>query len=178
MYVEFDRESSVQDHLHRGIEIAEVVSGFAVLRRVHHRLRIDAETHVIEPRRLDERDVGSRRPVLEMFFRVSLRVPHLREPLAQIDPVANVRQARNGHGRSRSCLRKRERREKNKDSNKSSHNRSGAVPGGCRGGVSLPRTNRFTNSRSATPEFASWSPRRSHYIERAPAVALMARQSP
>src|SRR3989442_184869 len=56
-----------------------------------HRLRIHTEAHVVEPHFLDEGDVLRRRPGLEVFLRVALGIEDLREPLAQIDSVAQMR---------------------------------------------------------------------------------------
>src|SRR5271170_1985908 len=88
MYVEFNGEARVENHFYRGIEGAEIFGGAAALVCVHDGLRVYAEAHVVEAHRLDQRDVGSGGPGLEMFFRVTLRIVDLREPFAEINAVA------------------------------------------------------------------------------------------
>ena len=104
MHVDLDGETRIQNHFDRSVEIAEIFRAAAVATcGVHHRLRIHAEPHVIEAGRLDQRDIGRGGPALKVLFRVSLGIVDLREPFAQIDAVANVRQAR-GRNRGQDCV--------------------------------------------------------------------------
>ena len=69
MHVDFHRQTRIENHFDGGIEIAEIFVAAAVAAcSVHHRLRIHAEPHVVEPGRLDQRDVGGRGPVLKCSF--------------------------------------------------------------------------------------------------------------
>ena len=95
MHVEFDSQACVENHLHRRIEIAEIFRAAVPMPHgVHHRLRIDAEPHMIKPGGLDQRDVTGSSPGFKVFLRVSLGIVDLRKPLAEIDPMPNVREAR------------------------------------------------------------------------------------
>ena len=95
MHVDLDRQPRVQNHFDGGVEISQIFLAAVVMPGcIHHRLRVHAEPHMIEARRLDQRNVGRRGPGLRVFFRVSLRIINLREPGTQIDPVPNVRQTR------------------------------------------------------------------------------------
>ena len=59
MHVDLDRETRIQNHFDRGVEIAEIFRAAIVAPRgVHHGLRIHAEPHMIEAGGLDQRDVG------------------------------------------------------------------------------------------------------------------------
>ena len=94
MHVELDGQARVENHLHRRVEIAEIFrAAVAATRGVHHRLRIHAEPHMIEPGGLDQRNVRRGGPGFEMFLGVSLGIVDLREPFAEIDAVANVGEA-------------------------------------------------------------------------------------
>ncbi len=98
MHVDFDGETGVENHLDRGIEIAEqFCAAVAMACGVHERLRIHAEANMVESGRLDQRDVEGCGPGLEVFFCVPLGIVDLGEPSAEIHAVANVRQAGGGN---------------------------------------------------------------------------------
>ena len=51
MHVDFDRQTCIENHFDRSVEIAEIFRGAVVAPcRVHHGLWIHAEPHVIEAR--------------------------------------------------------------------------------------------------------------------------------
>ena len=88
VHVDDHRQSLIQNHLHRRIQISQVIRRNLVrLLASEHRLRIHAQPYVVKPHSLDQGDVLRGIPRFKMFFRVSLLVIHLREPFAQIDPV-------------------------------------------------------------------------------------------
>ena len=105
MHVDFDRQARVKNHLHRGVKIAKIfIAAACPPRGIHHRLRIHAEPHMVEAGGFDQCDVGRRAPGLKMFLRISSRIVNLREPLAQIDAMTQVCQARGGNRRERRSL--------------------------------------------------------------------------
>ena len=109
VHIELDRQAGIENHLHRRVEIPEIFRRAALpLRRVHQGLRVHAQPHMVESQRLDERDVGRGIPALKVFFRISLGIVNLREPLTQVDAAAKVRKARRGDARARRSLRQRE----------------------------------------------------------------------
>ena len=58
MHVDLDRETRVQNHFDRGVEIAEIFRAAVVATGgIHHRLRVHAKPHVIEAGRLDQSNV-------------------------------------------------------------------------------------------------------------------------
>jgi hypothetical protein len=83
MHIQLDRQAGIKNRLDRCIEISKILSRpAATSSSVHHRLRIHAQPHMVESSRLDQRNIGSCGPTLKVFFRISPRVVHLREPLA------------------------------------------------------------------------------------------------
>src|SRR5258706_2634438 len=97
MHVNDDNQAVVKDYLYGRIQIAEIFRR-KLLRLVHreHRLRVDAQAHVVEAHRLDQRNVVSRGPCFKVFTRVAALVPDLSEPLAEVDSATQVLSAGEG----------------------------------------------------------------------------------
>ena len=91
MDVDHHRQALIEDHLHGGVQVAEIVVWDTVgLAAAKHGLRIDAQANVVEVHGLDQRDVLSGVPGVEVLFGVALRVVNLGEPFAEVDAVAEV----------------------------------------------------------------------------------------
>src|SRR5438046_1524367 len=99
MHIQNNRKVLVQNHLHGRIQIAQIIRGNAISLVVNeHGLGIDREPNMVEIDRFDEGNILRRSPGVEMFFGVTLRVVDLREPVTEIDSVAEMLRAsmRNG----------------------------------------------------------------------------------
>jgi len=98
--VDFHSESLVEDHFQRGIEVTEVVGRNLVrLAGVKQRSRVQTKPNVVKIHRTDERQVLHCNRSFKMLFRVSSGVRKLREPIAQIHTVAQMRKAALGEAR-------------------------------------------------------------------------------
>jgi len=99
MQIDHHRHPLIQNHLHRGVEIAKVLRGNLVGPVARHQwLRIHAQAHMIESHGLDQSDIFGRRPALEVFLRVPALVINLREPLAGINSMSQTRHPRCWNG--------------------------------------------------------------------------------
>jgi hypothetical protein len=101
LLLELARGVDVDDH---GETIGEdqrhgLIQSAEMLRRDHVRLfgppqrdRIDVQAEVIEPERRDEGEIRRRGVRRQMFLGIPLRVHHLREPVARVDPPLQLGQ--------------------------------------------------------------------------------------
>ncbi len=91
MYIQNHVQVLRQNHLHRRIQIAQVLRVQIVsVIGLPKRLRVHAQSHMIESHSLDQREIFRRRPTLKMLLGVALWIGHLREPFAQIDPAPQM----------------------------------------------------------------------------------------
>jgi hypothetical protein len=91
VHVENYGETLIENHFDGCVEISQVISGNSIrLVASKHRLRINAQPHVIETYGFDQRDVLRTVPGLEVFLRVALRVIDLRKPFAKINAVTQM----------------------------------------------------------------------------------------
>jgi len=100
MHINHHSEPLIQNHLHRGVEVAKIFGGDLIGPTLgEHGLRIDAQAHVIKAHRFDQGNVAGGAPVLKMLFGVTAFVVNLSKPLARIDAAAKVSEARGGDRR-------------------------------------------------------------------------------
>src|SRR5262249_37302294 len=83
MNINDDRESIREDHVERAIDVSEIrgIENRRIRRVSHERRRFDRKAHVIEPHRLDQRDVLGCGMSVEMRLRV---VGRLRKPVTKV----------------------------------------------------------------------------------------------
>ena len=87
------RQALIEDHLHRGVEVREIVGSDLIgLLGMEHGPWIHGQADVVEAHGANQRDVLGGNGGVKVFFGVAGWVGELREPIAQIDAVAQMGQ--------------------------------------------------------------------------------------
>ena len=91
MNVDDYRKAVIEDHLHRGIQIIQIiVRNFIGMAVAKHRRGIHAQADVIKSHCFYQRNVRVGGPVLKMLRRVSLRIVNLGKPFAQVNAMTQI----------------------------------------------------------------------------------------